>query len=174
MSDLEGAAQGALTDLILDNTTSRTLNQETLALLAFWMAKTMLMFQFINREGPTIPPVWFRWLYESREPPPGLRIWIAATDGITGGLYRHHRLKLQGTVTGNKGYGYAATFAVRHLAFQVIGHTYPSGMTFSREQEEVYLAPVWPVEEAQAWPRDATLTFAGWQALANAPIPQAG
>jgi hypothetical protein len=172
MSDLEVAAKPALIDLMTDPSTPRILEQGTLAIIGRWIAKTMLMFQFVNRDGPKVPSTLYPSLHEDTQPLPGFNIWLAALHGAPGYLYRHHRLNLEKPVSGEQAHGNIATFGIRHLAFQVFGHTFPPGVAYSRPDEHRYLVPVWPLEGSQVWPPELPFTYTGWQTFADSPITQ--
>ena len=89
MSALESEAKPLLEPLIFDEHTAGQLGKAEALVLARWITKTMLMFQFVNRDGLTVPPEWYGHLRVRQEPPPGMHIWIAPVRGLDGARYRH-------------------------------------------------------------------------------------
>src|SRR5258708_3740942 len=72
MSDLESEAEPLLSPLIFSPNTYGLFSATESRTLAFWISKTMLMFQFVNWEGATVPHSWFLHLRERHNPPPGM------------------------------------------------------------------------------------------------------
>ena len=170
MSRAEVAIEPLLSDLIFNPSRPRILSIEDTSRLALWIAKTMLVFQFLNHEGATVPRESYEFVREHQLPPPGMRIWIAGLDDVDGTLYRHHRLRLTGSVSGRQGHGYSATFGIRHFAFQVIAHNIGDEVSFTRNDEERYSLPIWPNSESVSWPPAFFFTREGWSEWADAIV----
>ena len=79
MSQLELAAKPVLVPLILGERPH--LSEQDQMLLAFWAAKTAMMLQFIHpADIRGIPTAHYQWVYERREAPPDMRVWLSAAS----------------------------------------------------------------------------------------------
>jgi hypothetical protein len=130
MSTLETAVSGFIGPMILGNPT--TLVAEQQRLLSYWATKTAFVHT-LSQHKKLIPRADFATVYshrESRRPPAHVRVYVGAYDattswGVNGVCWRWGGSgkaipddEEDGMTLGV----YSCTFAVGHLAFQVMGH----------------------------------------------------
>lgn len=79
MSDLEHAAKPVLAPLILGE--APRISEEQQELISFWAIKTAMMLQFLHpMEMRGIPTAHYQHVYEQKQPPSGLRVWLTAAS----------------------------------------------------------------------------------------------
>jgi hypothetical protein len=170
MSDLENQVQPLLEPMLRGQT--RILVGERQALLALWAFKTATMLEFVYPQERAIQKSDASWVYEHREPPANVMIWIASYRGTERNSYsRHdvmhlhdHDARAAAKQTGHKHdaplrppVAYGLNFGVRHVAFQVFGTTEPNHRFVHRGLAEAAFEPIWPVGEAFTWPPTTAL-----------------
>ncbi len=152
MSDLEGEAKLLLTEPIrarkiaLDKPQQRT--------IAKWAVKTAIIGEQMAPADAVIPRDVCRSLRESETLPQGLHVFTAATDATWPGdtIYHDHQLGPEGAAADAASNGYVATFAIRHLALQVIWTKYEQAVVEHRGPLITAVRRIWPFERSFTWP----------------------
>jgi hypothetical protein len=176
MSDLEAATKPFLKSMILGH--GRELHDTGRRLIAAWAVKTSVILQAPDKKSKMPQP--YREAVKAhgstplQEPPPGAQVWLGAYDCTREDfLHRHDGLRLTGTESREKVYGYGATFNIGHAAFQVFWTELQDG---ARRDLAPAVAPalpeIWPQDRPVCWPPATIFNFAGLRSLADGSFVQ--
>lgn len=144
----------------------RVLHAHGQQLVATWAYKTALMLNFaIPERTQAACDAEYRYLYEKREPPPSVRVFMFAyADEINAtASFRQHplwigppgRLESRGPFN-----GYTMTFSVAQLGFQVFNTTVPDQEYVLHEPWNSRIHRIWPLADgSRTWtPKPALST----------------
>lgn len=147
MNDLETAARPVLTPLI-DGQVAEV-DGNVVQDLATWVVKTCLMAELTHPESAATPPEFYRWLFETRTPPPHTRIWAVPIKGQEWSLRVKHVGILYGdaaTTDVSQPYNvHSTTIGLGRVAFCVMG-------AISSELEFPPLEDIPPLQAVRLWP----------------------
>jgi hypothetical protein len=166
MSGLEAAVKPHLIPL-LEHHPLRVLDAPARRVLATWAAKTALALALANPGAVPIDPAIYRELERRRTLPPARTfVWLASYRG-THGAYTHQS-DLTATDGSASAPGYAVTFSIAHVVFQVLGHAHPHrrhvAMPAGWEQA---VQPIWPGAGLVEWPAPRYLDDPRLEAFAS-------
>jgi hypothetical protein len=173
MSKLETAAKPLLVRMIRGQRTP--LDQPAQRTLAAWALKQAMMLDLLNpgsnQPGDTvISDSHYEHLRVHGEPPATTFVWITATDGKhqADTYYNGHAIELHlDPLDRPNEIAYVATFAIRHVAFQVLG-TNLSGASWKHiGAAAAALGQIWPFREEFTWPPGHVLPAADVDGLAH-------
>ena len=156
MNDLEGAARPTLTELIKGR--SCRVEIEMTKAVAVWAAKTCLMAELVHPESNATPPEHYRWMFEQREPPPLMEIWVVPIRGEDWALRMEQVAVLYGDpsmiddVVVQPCNAHSMTFGLGSVAFNVMATTNPA-VPFPP------LATITPLQAVRIWPEPAAFEW---------------
>jgi hypothetical protein len=144
MGDLEVAVKGFLGPMLLEGRQT-TLSEKQQRKLAAWTVKTALMMDHLHPNELVVPQAQFAEFYEAKARLPGQLVWLAERENIQddtgcpllGSVLKQSvgEFRVSPEVATNaeqwqeEGRNiYRITFTVGHVAFQVFGHNFPTGM----------------------------------------------
>lgn len=127
MSPLERETEQIMSGMLAGR--GKQLHRTGQSTLAAWALKTAMMFdQASPPYARVIPSSHYGALYETRKPPVGVRVWMAAYDATKVGIA--DVVGVEVTASGQEDPEerkvYARTFTVGNVAFQVFGTTNPA------------------------------------------------
>jgi hypothetical protein len=155
LSVLENDVKPILAPMIRATGGCHDLSIEEQRLLATWAAKTALMIDLYG--GAHIIPIgYFHELRLRRSALPSQVVWLGAYRGTRRAVWARHRGLRLGSPEGQPPLGFATTFTVHRVVFQVVGHFSRGQATFQdRRPEQLALHAIWPRRhEAIQWPRN--------------------
>jgi hypothetical protein len=163
MDRLEGEARPHLIPMIRGR--PRYLHRRSQATLAAWATKTALALHLTTPEKAATQS-HYREIASTHRAPAQTQVWIAGYQGRHAA--RHHSSQLQLTGKTLSADGYATTFSVSHVVFQVFGY---GGI---EEEVSVSKLGAWaqatfrikPFVESFTWPPTLILDDAGFDAFA--------
>jgi hypothetical protein len=170
MSALENTAKPLLVPMILGETPH--LSAEDRTTISFWVAKTAMMLQLIHPMTiRAIPAAHYRYVYEQRQAPQSMRVWLsAASDHFyrTAHYTRGYRLPSafppslrplrDEPIPPN---AYTSVMVIGRLVMSLVGWTIPEGDFTVRPNDRWAPARrcVWPPRPTGwAWPPDVILS----------------
>jgi len=159
MNDLEGAARETLTALIQD--TAGKVDGSQSRVLATWIAKTCLMAQLTEGESAAIPPAYYEWMFQTREPPPNMRIWIYPHDAIDWGVRMMHYGMLYGSErmdVSERPNIHSTTIGLGHFAFLVLGSAGPpEALDLAERLVPLNGVRIWPDPNGFDWSEQSAI-----------------
>ena len=159
MNDLEGEAREPLSGLIQD--TAEAIDERQARSVATWIAKTCLMAQLTEGESAAVPPAYYDWMYQTREPPPLMRIWIYPHDADDWGARMEHQGLLYGTEPmdiSDPPNIHSTTIGLGHLAFLVLGSAGPpEALDLTEQMVPRNGVRIWPNPRGFDWFRRTPL-----------------
>ena len=168
MSDIEDAAKPILTPLVLGQPSHLDVNQQQV--VATWAFSRAIIGEQLSPDLKGIPADHRQWLFEHHEPPPQVRVFAAATDGLwwlpgegqgRGNVHFSGKKMLSNkdqthispSLVAGALVGYAATILVRHLALQVVANILDGGALAYPADLAPFLTEVWPTTTIpMTWP----------------------
>jgi hypothetical protein len=156
MSGIEGTAKPTLIRLMNGQTT--ILEPSHQKGLAAWAAKTVTIIAQMNPGTISIQPAHLESLRDSQEAASSVRVFIAAADAThpADTFYRDTSIRL------NRPAGdleepfhpeaYAATIAIRHVVFQVVGSAMETLQSKHSTPFNRFVRRIWPTSGAFTWP----------------------
>jgi hypothetical protein len=171
MSGLEQRAEGLLDGMLAGR--GRALHQTGQATLAAWAFKSALMFdQGSAAEARVIPSEHYVALYRTGQPPPGVRIWIAAYDetqtAVSDVIGAEVTAMGQNDPSGRN--VYVRTFTIGTVAFQVFGTTNPALFELDIDWPGTRVHRIWPFIGSVTWTPRPAMTDIELSRFANAII----
>jgi len=169
MSELEEKAAPLLRRMIKAGQAKR-MSAEDQQLAATWSVKTAFMLQCIHPADRVVPESEYRRFYDTKLPPVGLVVWLAARGGL-----RDHtghelvvasreqaidRINVEDPALEEKARRevaegrrlYRLTFTVGRLVFQVFGHDFPAQFKIATPGQKQFRQWIWPLQEEITWP----------------------
>ncbi|HEX4807187.1 MAG TPA: hypothetical protein VFU94_14910 [Conexibacter sp.] len=172
LSDIENAVKPFLRWMILGRDCQ--LDSGTQATFATWCTLRAFMAQFAVGES-SVPPHHFRWIYDHREPPTSVGVWLAIYGGRRFPVFAaHNSLTIAPDIsrpdhepTGQN--AYFATFSVGRLAFQVFGHYLANARLDLRRPptHAGFVQQIRPSAATVRWPPPRALTDEGLHQIAQ-------
>ncbi|MGP8163441.1 MAG: hypothetical protein ACLQAN_06650 [Acidimicrobiales bacterium] len=153
MNDLETAVRPLLTVLIGGQPCE--VDGDVVQNLAVWVAKTCLMAELTYPESAATPLEFYRWLFETRTPPPHTRIWAVPIEGQEWSLRMQHIGILYGDVRTDVSLPcniHSTTIGLGGVAFCVMGRIGP-------RPEFPPLEGIPPLQAVRLWPDPVSF---GW------------
>jgi hypothetical protein len=170
MSRLETRARRVLMPLIQGH--SHTLSRFDQHILASWVAKTVMVAEYVHPTHIAIPDGHRLGMYASQEPPEGWQIWIAHYAGIKWrnlAIYHH----IGGLANPSAFDTQFTSIGMGHLFIQVVSTTVP-GAEFAPEDGSE-LRQIWPRTSLDIyWPACRALTDRAADYVAASPSRMAG
>jgi len=162
MANLEQTAAPLLTPLIAGDTYVRVSPDEQ-AVMAHWAWKTFLMIELARMVGSRlVPPVEYARYYTERATPPNAYCWVMGLQRRGGRAWfvqswgGELRIGEEPSDLPDVANGYRGTFAIGHLAFQVIGQINPANELGFRHAgaQGGLIFNIWPgyIGPALEWP----------------------
>ncbi len=169
MSDLETASRDVLIQLVRGE--NCRLDADAQRAVAVWGYKTALMVSLALRNSP-VPQGHYETFYDTREPPEGTQVWLAAhawgqRDVLQAGRLQPQRMEYA-TADGRPGelHGYRLTLNVAALVFHISYDPY--GGTFI--PHDVWL-PIFPEPSPTLpWPPNLRITDQGLLSMGEGTI----
>jgi len=152
MSDLEGAAKATLSGIIQHGAPVSLLGRgvESLAAFAF---KCAVVADHMNARPPFFSPHVRNRFREHLEIPDGIRMWIAAFQGISRASGRFNSYY---ALPNNKHVGeldfFVFTYAAGHLAIQVVAPRWKRFHLYGGELPRVVADSLWDPAAIEFWP----------------------
>lgn len=154
LSVLENDVKAILSPMIRATGGSKDLSVDDQGLLATWAAKTAMMID-LHSGTPFIPTGYFHELRLRRSALPSQVVWLGAYRGTRLAVWAKHRGLRLGGSEDQAPLGFATTFTVHRVVFQVVGHFSGGAATFQdRRSQQFALHAIWPTgRQPIRWPR---------------------
>ena len=176
MSRLEGRAIPILKPLLWGRATS--LQIEDQLVIARWMVKTTMMYEFFRRRSPRFfQPKQRLEFFKHQSIPSRTMIWIGHyVGGRDAWFIDTSDIPLDLSVEGStvRGYAYSATFTIGQLALQIFAHRWPENLPVKTVNFKVpgnwrtATHQVWPQGLIdRTWPPELSLDNVSVETLAN-------
>jgi hypothetical protein len=166
MSGIEGEAKPLLIPMINGQKCRLDIDQQQI--VASWAFSRTVIGEWLNPGSAAIPTDHRHWLREHLEPPPQVKVFIAATDArwpvgetITGNTHfsdtkmtvDRDQTDISPVLSKGAVVGYSATILIRHLALQIVANIVDDA-TFTHDAAfDPYIAQIWrPTKVQQKWP----------------------
>jgi hypothetical protein len=124
--------------------------------VATWVAKTCLMADFTHPESSAVPPDDYHWLFETKQPPPLMQIWMVPIRGNDWALRMEHVAALYGDPSivdvSEPVNSYSTTVGLGRVAFCAMGAT-NNQLVFPR------LETIPPLKAFRLWPDPSALEW---------------